>query len=59
MDALVMINNLPDDYDIEKLRANIKINCYGETIAEYSNVVLKAAPKKKKNNDSVLSLLFK
>ncbi len=47
MKAILVINDISTDLNIEELRADIKVNCYGDVIAIYNNVSLKPMPKKK------------
>ncbi len=41
MKAILVIDNISTDLNIEELRADIKVNCYGDVIAIYNNVSLK------------------
>lgn len=49
MKALIVLDNL--DENIEELRADVKVNLYGETIGIYPNVELKPLPNKRNEHN--------
>lgn len=45
MKAILIIDNISNDLNIEELRADIKVNCYGDVMAIYNNVSLRPIPQ--------------